>query len=233
MNGLLEVATTLYGDGQWTIGYEVDALACGRVVEGADLCDPVTPDSDDIGTSAGGYKINPFAVIGYQKFGTRCEPDDAEEALTRSIIDASEYVIGKNFWSGDVNNWDNSSGMFLTDAAIATEAAGANINETIAKVLKKGFDNHPELDPVLHLGLGAALSVSDFDNLERVGIDKVVVNPGYPIGAVAVTGPILIRLGSVETLTSLNTQVRNNRTYISGSRIVAFEFDPCLAVRVA
>lgn len=232
MHGLLDAATVLYGDGQWTIGYEVDALACGRNVEGSGICDALPLSEDDLGDSGTGFKVEPFAVVGYQRFGAKCQPKDAEEALTQAIIDATEYVVAKNFWFGDIASWDGSTEkMFLTDAGIATQAVTGNLEADIAAVVKKGFDNHPELEPILHLGLSAALRINDFDNLERVGIEQVVVSPAYPVDAIAVTGPILVRVGSVETMTGLVAVPRSNRTYISGTRIVAFEFDPCLAVR--
>jgi hypothetical protein len=231
MHGLLDAATVLYGDGQWTIGYEVDALACGRNVEGSGICDPIPLSEDDLDDSGTGYKIEPFAVVGYQRFGSRCAPDDAEEALTQAIVDATEYTIGRNFWFGDVTNWAGADeGMFLADAGIATETVTGSVNTDIAAVVKKGFDRHPELDPVLHLGVGAALAIPNYDNLERIGIDQIVVNPAYPVDAIAVTGPILLRLGSVETQPGYVAVPRTNRIYISGTRIVAFEFDPCLAV---
>lgn len=233
MNGLLDIATVLDGDGHWTIGYEVDALACGRNVEGSGICNALPLSEDDLGDSHTGYKVEPFAVVGYQRFGTRCTPDDAEIALTGAILDSTEYVLGRNFWYGDIPNWDGATeGMFLTDAAIATQSIGTgDINSAIAAVMKAAFDRHPELDPVLHLGLKSALEIPQFDNLEMIGIDNVVVNPAYPADAIAVTGPILIRTGTVETQTGLVAVPRSNRIYISGTRIVAFEFDPCLAVR--
>lgn len=231
MHGLLDAATVLYGDGHWTIGYEVDALACGRNVEGSGICDPLPLSEDDVDDAGTGYKVEPFAVVGWQRFGTRCQPADAEFALTQAVVDATEYVIGHNLWFGDIPDWKGATeGMFLADSAITTQTVTGDVEADIAAVMKKAFDDHPELDPVLHLGLGSALAINSFDNLGRIGIDEVVINPAYPVDAIAVTGPILLRIGTVETQTGLVAVPRSNRTYISGTRIVAFEFDPCLAV---
>lgn len=225
--GLLNVATVLNGDGNWTAGYEVDAMSCGRVIQGTDICKPIT----DTPTEAGlGYRIRPFGIEGHQKFSVRCDPEDAESEMSTALADASEYVVAKNFWSGDIADWDGADeGMFLADAGIQTVAAGADANASIAAALQKAYDMHPEIDPIVHMGLSVAFSLpaSKADDLNI----KWVVSPGYPPNGIAVTGPIIVRLGTIETLTSYEESV--NRKYIQGTRIAAVEFDPCLAVVVA
>jgi hypothetical protein len=228
MYGLLEAATVLEGDGTWTAGYEVDALSCGRVLEPYDTCTPGTPDVEDSGT---GFKIDPWAIVGGQKFGVRCEPKNAREALAVAMADSSEYFTAKNFWNGDVPDWVGvGEGMYLEDSGIATVAAGADTKASIAAALGTAYAAHPDIIPIVHLGLGAALSITDLYSLDALGF-KYVVSPGYPTDGIAVTGPIVVRLGSVEILKSHDEKI--NRSYVSGTRLVAVEFDPCLAVRVA
>ena len=228
MNGLLEVATVLEGDGHWTIGYEIDALACGRVIEAYDICTPGTPAVSD---SAVGFKVDPFALVGAQKFGTRCEPSDAADALTRALADSTEKLVANNFWNGDVTDWVGNPGdMYLTSPSIFTVSAGSDTLASIAAALIAASDNHPEIDPILHLGVGAALSIPNWETFEALGIEYSI-SLGYPSDGIAVTGPVLVRLGSIETLERHDE--RNNRNFVSATRLAAVEFDPCLAVVVS
>ena len=233
MRNLLDVATVQYGDGSWTAGYEVDGLSCGRSIETVDVCAGAAtwdPSGDPAGT---GFGIFPFAILGHQKFGERCAPAEAEAAFRKAMDDASEHTVAHNFWYGDTPDWDTPPGgqmndMFLMDDDIDTVVEGASTADTIAAVLSQAFTNHPELDPIIHLGIKAAMDMTSSlftDNFDA----EFVVSTGYPIDGVAVTGPILVHLGSIEILTSHDTSV--NRRYLDGTRLAAVEFDPCLAVR--
>ena len=222
-------ATVLVGDGNWMGGYEVDGLSCGRVIQGTDICTPIDiPEPDESGT---GFRVEPFGVEGHQKFSVMCSPDENLEAMDESMATASEYVVAKQFWDGAIEGWKGvDKGLFLEDADIVTVGAAANTGRSIALAIKTAYDNHPEILPVVHLGLGAAADyASDFFVAEKSGI-KFIVSPGYPIDGIAVTGPIVVRLSSIQTLKSYDETI--NREYVQGTRIAAVEFDPCLAVRV-
>lgn len=224
--GLLDAATVIRGDGTWTHGYEVDALSCGRIIQGTDLCTPIT--ILDLSVTGTGYKVVPFGIEGHQNFRVVCAPEDADEALTEAMDAASDFVIAKNLWFGYIPDWPGvTEGMFLTSGSIATAATGTSTARTIADVLGAAFALHPDLEPILHLGLSAAADLQDNFLLSAADM-PVVVSPAYPPLGVAVTGPIIVRLGSIETLTRIDESI--NREYIQGTRLAAFEFDPCLAV---
>jgi hypothetical protein len=231
IESLFDVATVLTGDGRWTNTYEADALSCGRVHGAVDVCN-VTPRTATNTPSDTGYKVVPFVQTGDQEFATRCAPADAEKALTDAMDAASEFFVAKNFWHGDVPDWAGApEGLFLMDAGVATVAvaAGTSVPAKIAAALGAAYARHPDLNPVVHLGLAASYALPPGFAADRPRV-TFVENAAYPADGVAVTGPVLVRLGSVEVVKTVNTAV--NRQYVSGTRLAAVEFDPCLAVRV-
>lgn len=223
-------ATVLVGDGNWTSGYEIDALACGRNIGATDLCKPVDPPEPD--EEGSGYRVVPFGIEGHQKWSVICAPSDNESAMTEAITVASEFIVANTFWSGAIADWKgDEEGLFLEHPDIHTIAPEEKIGRSIASALKEAYTRHPEIQPTVHLGLGSAVDfASDFFVAEESHV-KFIVSPGYPMDAVAVTGPVVVRLGSVETLKSYDHRV--NREYVQATRIAAVEFDPCLAVRVS
>lgn len=227
MAGLLDVADVITGNGHWMSGYEVDALACGRTFDAVDICVPGDPP--DIDDSLTGYKITPFAIVSQQRFGARCTPAEAWSALDSATDDASENIVAKVFWNGDgeVTGWD--SDMFMTHADIETSSAGSSNVESLATAWTAIVNDHPDLtDPVLHLGVEAAMDLDT--KIKNLDIDDVVVSPAYPQDAIAITGPIVVRLSDIQSLTSHDRGI--NRRYFEATRLAAIEFDPCLAVRV-
>lgn len=225
--GLLDVATVLIGDGTWTYSEESDSFSCGRVVDAVGICAPgVIPAVTD---SLTGFKIEPFGLYGAQQFGNRCGPDDYMPTMAKVLDDASEYLITKVFWAGAsevLGTWDGN--VFLTSTEVATVAPGADDTATLAAVLDAAYSRHPEIKPVVHLGWVTAMKLGA--GLKNIDIDYVV-GPGYPASAIAVTGPITIRLGSVEA--TENYTSRNNRFVVEATRLASIDFDVCLAVRAS
>ena len=228
MRGLLDTATVIEGDGHWTTGYEIDALACGRDIKSLDICTFDPPDEST--DSASGYRIEPWALVGTQRFPIRCAPGDASEELVEALENATEYEVAHNFWYGDVDSWRGATGgegIFLSASNVATVARGTTTAATIAAVLEEAYKRNPDIQPIIHLGMLAALELVE-NKLNELGYEYAV-SPGYPVNAIAVTGPVLVRLGTIESEQSVHTQ--NNRLYTAGTRLAAVEFDPCYAVR--
>lgn len=232
LRALLDVATVLTGDGDWTKanGREFDDLACGRVYGTADVCNP--PQIDVTDQPAGtGFRSAPFVIHAEQEFGTRCEPADAEAALTEAMEGMAEYVVARQLWLGDVEDWVGvDDGVYFEHADVPTVSPGANVPATIAKALAAAYLAHPEMKAVVHLGLAASYSLPPGFTDDHPSV-TFVEGIGYPVDGVAVTGPLTVRLGSIETLAAV-AQDRNRR-YVSGTRLAAVEFGPCTAVRVA
>lgn len=232
VRSLLDVATVINGDGDWTKanGKEFDDLACGRTHDTADVCSP--PAVEVTNAPAGtGFKAVPFVHYAQQEFGVRCAPADAEAALTQSMLDAAEYVVGKQFWTGDTADWAGADeGVYLMHADVETVTAAASVPASIAKAVRAALVAHPELNPVVHLGLGASYSLPPGWADDHPAL-TIVENAGYPLDGIAVTGPVVVRLGTVETISMTSTDV--NRSYVSGTRLMAVQFGPCSAVRVA
>lgn len=212
------------------LGQPVDAFACGREFVFAEICPDPTPD-DSIEDSAYGYLSIPFAIAGRQKFPVRCTPDTLSSQMTNAFDSAAEHQVGEVLWFGDENWADGSGGdtvnlLYLSSGAVATSGTGGtNVSADIATVLSDAFEAHPDLDPILHLGMQSAMEAGT-DRLGALGY-PYVVNPAYPIDGVAVTGPIKIYLGTVQDLSHVDWNV--NRQYVEGTRLGRIEFDPCLA----
>jgi hypothetical protein len=229
LDGKVPGITVLRGDSQnWTaLGTTIDALACGRRYDTVDIC---LPDdlSSGVDEALTGYEGRPFAIVGQQVVSPRCTPTEAAQALYDAMDVAAEYQIGNALWAG-VDDADWTGDVFLASSEVATTATtGTSVKSHVAQVLKAAFDAHPELDPILHLGLGTAA---------EVGLDvqiygyPYVVNPAYPITGIAVTDKITIRLGDVQQLNAVDIAI--NRRYIEATRLGLVEFDPCLAHRAA
>ena len=230
LDGKTPGITVMHGDSSdWTaLGTSIDALACGRRYDMVDIC---LPDdlSGGLGEALTGYEGRPFAIVSQQIVSPRCTPAQAAEALYQAMEDAAEYQIGSALWSG-VDDADWTGDVFLTSSEVAsTSTTGTSVKSHIAQVLKAAFDAHPELDPILHLGLGTAVE-SGTDSLQAMGY-PYVVNPAYPINGIAVTDQITIRLGDIQRLN--NVDIAINRRYIEATRLGLVEFDPCLAHRAA
>jgi hypothetical protein len=232
LRALLDVATVIDGDGNWTKanGYEFDDLACGRTHGTADVCNPPTITVTDQ-PAATGFKAAPFVHHAQQEFGVRCAHEDAEAALTQAMRDAAEYIIGRQFWSGDVEDWVGATeGVYLEHADVETVAAATNVPASIAAALTAAYAAHPELTPTVHLGLTASYALPPGFTSEHPRV-TFVEGIGYPADGIAVTGPVTVHLGTIETISATSHNV--NRLYISGTRLAAVEFGPCSAVRVA
>jgi hypothetical protein len=118
--------------------------------------------------------------------------------------------------------------MYLTHTDVATVAAGSDAYHSLGTMLETAYANNPNIKPVIHLGWTSAMSLQ----LGLASLDlPFVVAHGYPATAMAVTGPVVIRLGSIQSITGFDAHI--NRQYFEATRIAAIEFDPSQAVRVS
>lgn len=224
------LVTTVVGDDGGSLhglGRDFDAFACGREFFHAEVCETV--DQDDPDEAAFGYKFLPFPLAARQKFPVRCEPGTGAQELIRAFDDANEHHFGDVLWNGSTG-WQVASGdtppPYLASSEVETVAVtGDDPRRHIAEVLADACEAHPDLHPVLHLGMFVAMKVGT-DGLGALGV-PYVVNSAYPIDGIAVTGPVRCFVGSVQDLTHVDWP--RNRRYAEGTRLGLIEFDPCLA----
>lgn len=217
--------TVLRGDSSsWTaLGEPFDGLACGRSYEVyGDFCEPA-PEGDGEEALIG-FEAKPFGYLVRQVFGTRCEPEEAEEALEKATRDQAEYHIGRALWFGIEAPW--AGDVYLTSSQVTRSIVDiSNPRQALAQLLQDAYEANPDLDPLIHLGMQLVMELG-IDKLDALDV-PYVVSPGYPLNGLAVTGPIEIRLGDLHVLRLINQGV--NRTLIEGTRMANFKFDPCLA----
>ena len=220
--------TVIRGDGNWTAlgGEPFDPLACGRQnLLFADYCTPGIPPV--IGESDTGYAATPFGNQVRQLFRTMCTPDEAEAALTKAARESEEHRLGQVLWNGDQAIIDGWAGeMYFESPLVATSGSELTVEASIGTLLSEAGNANPDLQPILHLGVEAALKIG---RDVRVLDIPWIVNTGYPPAGIAVSGPITFRIGSVQVLNRVDESI--NRRYIEGYYSAAISFDPCLARR--
>lgn len=209
-------------DGTWTQGYPATNLGAGFKLITQDICEPVMPaEPDDFEMGA---DVKPFVITAFEKVPPRCAPKDVGDFVDAAIEASSEWAVSHALWHGpdgvDVGE------MYLTHPNIDTVTRGPDPFTTIGSLLEAAYAKAPYMQPVIHLGVQTALALQY--GLATLGVPYVVPK-GYPPDAIAVTGPITIRLGSVQNLSSVDTSI--NRQYFEATRIAAIEFDPAQAVR--
>lgn len=235
--GLLDVATVVDGDGRWTAGYEIESWGCGIGEYITDLCTPSpihvagAEYKEPDGGVPGSVKIVPFSFTAGIARSTRYHSDTDVPTLTEYIA-ASESPIAKVFSQSFVG-FDGETLATAPDAgkpSLTEVPAGADDTATIVALLKawSAQTTFSYGAAILHLGLSSAFTLPDqtWDVLDKMNI-KVSISSGYPDEFVAVTGPIVIRLSSIQILKS--TDATNNKIFFEATRLAAIEFDPCLA----
>ncbi|QGF20261.1 hypothetical protein SEA_SIXAMA_82 [Gordonia phage Sixama] len=224
MARFLETFEVIEGDGTWSNGPQpVDILSQGVTMDTYDICAPEpAPEVPDFDMGA---DIAPFAIKAYTEVPTRCSPADVEAYVARAMADAAEYTITKVLWS---NANGNNTEFYLNGAHVTEVPRTGNVYTQLGKAVHTAYADTPFIKPVIHLGFETAMSLQL--SLQNLGLPFVVA-PGYPQDAIAVTGPITVRLGTIDTAKSVNP--KNNRLQIEATRLAKIEFDPYMAVRVA
>lgn len=230
---LLDVADVERGDGHWSAGYQFDAIGCVLYSVVSANCAPVrnllTGNDDETATSSG-RDAYPFAVITSFRGRAMCS-DGQEPKIVEDALEAeTEKAVGKFLFDGNGGDAD----VFLNGPDGAVQSVDPTDPVTaIASVLDKFWSiatGIEQKDTILHLGIQSALAAKNLiDDGIVYGTDvKVSVSPGYPKDAIAVTGPVTIKIGSNQVVSVPNTAVNdlNNEAI----RLVSVEYDPCISV---
>lgn len=223
MAKFFETFEVIEGDGAWMRGpHPVDMPGRGLVTSLVDICAPA--DRTPPGDYSLGEDVHPFVIIANDIVPTRCSPEDIVATDRAEVVRATEYHVTKAVWEGvpGVDNYD----MFLTHTDVTTVPRAAGYAETLANALKTAYDDRPGIQPTVHLGFLAAQALQL--GLNNLGVPYVVAQ-GYPVDAIAVTGPVRVRLSSITSVTDV--RAKDNRREIEFTRFAQVEFDTSTAVR--
>jgi hypothetical protein len=172
-----------------------------------------------------GRDTEPFACTAYGIVPPMCEPEDYADFMEQALASASEWQISNALWNG----YDGVTGdMYLEHPDVEVITRTGDPYTIVGAALERAYAKWPALQPVIHLGWQSAMSL-------QLGLSSLqlpfVVPHGYPANAIAVTGPVTIRLGSINMIETFDMDL--NRHYYEVSRLASIEFDPGIAVRVA
>lgn len=221
MAKFFETFTVIEGDGDWTRGYPITTLGAGFHLSTQDICTPAAPGA--LPDTPMGVDIEPFAITAYAEVPPRCAPEEVGDFVDQAFKASTEWAISNALWNGPAAATGTT---YLTHGDVEVVARGADPYTTVGSLLERAFEKSPYLQPVIHLGWQSAMSLQF--GLATLGLPFVVPH-GYPSNAIAVTGPVTIRLGSIQNITEVDTSI--NRQYFEATRIAAIEFDPAQAVR--
>ena len=223
MARFLETFTVLDGDGTWSRGPQpVDTLSAGVSIGTYDICAPAKPEDPPVFEI--GQDATPFAIKAYAKVPTRCAPRDLESYVAAAMDLSTEYTVTSALWHGA----EGSSSEFYLNGADVTEVPRAgDMFSSLGIALHTAYEKTPFIRPVIHLGFTSAMALQL--GLQNLGLPFVVA-PGYPKDAIAITGQVIVRLGSIDSETAVETD--DNRLQVEATRLARIEFDPHMAVRV-
>lgn len=207
------------------LGYSTDTLGSGFTSMVTSICSPgARPTPPDY---ALGVMVYPFVIVGNQRVPVVCAPEDLEAQVRSMMAGATEYRISQALWAGIDDIPEQTLYLKHGDIATVPRTAG-DYATTLAAVLQKAYEKTPHIRPVVHLGWHAAIALQfGLQNLKL----PFVVPPGYPSDAIAVTGPVQVRLTPIKTTSAVEVDV--NRKQVEATRFAAVEFDPTQAVRAA
>jgi len=169
--------------------------------------------------------VEPFGITAYGIIPPICEPPAYEEFITNALDMSAEQQVSYTLWNGSPNVVTD---MYMEHPDVTVLSRAGDPYTMVGNLLQTAFTMTPFLQPVLHLGWQSAMSLQL--GLASLGLPFVVPH-GYPADAIAVTGPVVVRLSGIETVTTFDYLL--NRHYYMATRIAAIEFDPGIAVRIA
>jgi hypothetical protein len=229
--GLLDTATVIRGNGPWSNGYDLEESGCGLAVRVNDICAPtfevVVGNPDGVPNV---LQIKPFGLDAVLSRNVRCALDQDIDRTSSTLKKGEEQGIAHVFENGAYYDWP-SPHLKHADVEVYTAPATDGILKVIGAALAAFYRKSPTT-PLVHVGVNSMLSLLDDAGkslLSTLGAETVF-SPGYSPDLIAVTGPVAVHIGTMETVQVYDTT--HNRTDILATEVAAIEFDVCHAVYV-
>lgn len=238
--GILSPATTVVEDNNdwWLSGFNYDVQDAGVVIENAVAIGGPVGESQVIEDNSANKetykKYYPFLIkttITSSTFGVH--PDDIESAATTALNIVTQKAVESEFWHGHIAQKltaDNDNRyLSYTDAIDVTPTAGTAVKVRYGQALLEEALGESTLGVrgVIHAPrlIASVLQASDNDGALVTNLgNSVVAGAGYshvgPDGTIAptgkawmyATGPVTVRLGSVQITPSKMNQAIDHRT---------------------
>lgn len=229
--GLLDAATVIRGDGQWSSGYDQEESGCGLVVRVAEVCAPTFQAViGDLTGEPNLLQVNAFSIDAALARSVRCALDQDLRRTSDTLKEGEEHAIAHVFENGIVPGW-TSPHLNHVDVETVEVQKDDTTRDRIGKVLERYYAKST-MKPLVHVGLGTLLDLitgSGTNYLDLLDVETVY-SPGYSHDLLALTGPVKVLIGSAETVQVYDTSL--NRTEIQATEVAAVDFDVCHAVRV-
>lgn len=227
--GLLDTATVIRGNGPWSNGYDLEESGCGLAVRVGDICAPTFQAVvGDPAWVPNVLQIKAFGLDATLSRSVRCAlPQDMQRTQTTLKL-GEEQAVAFVFEHGIVPGWA-SPHLMHEDVENVSIPGGSTFLAAVGTVLTAFYRKSPH-KPLVHVGVNSMLSLLDDAGkslLDTLGAE-VVFSPGYSPDLLAVTGPVTVHIGTVESVQVYDTT--NNRTDILSTEVAAIEFDVCHAV---
>lgn len=231
-----------YGDGMWTIGFDLQATRGAVTLQIQDPCTSVgayIAGARDA-SSPNVYTITAFAATMSARRNLRCASGEELSIISQLLADggavgAAEYGL----WHG-APGWDPNVAPSLMNNDVHTVSAGATVADSIGVAITAYSTLTAYPYYVVHLGVDAAIDLSALgytETIDQAGQLRlratgapIVVSPYYPPSGIALTGPLFIHVGEPSAYQAFDYQT--NRTNIVGYQLIAEAFDPSTSVRV-
>jgi hypothetical protein len=229
--GLLDAATVIRGNGQWSNGYDLEESGCGLAVRVNDICAPAFEVVvGDPASDPNVLQIKPFGIDAVLSRNVRCALDQDMDRTSSTLKKGEEQGIAHVFENGAFFDWP-SPHLHHEDVDVLTASPTDSFLKIVGQALK-AFYRKSTSQPLVHVGVSTMLSLLDDAGKSLLGTLGVetVFSPGYSTNLLAVTGPVTIRIGTTESVQVYDTT--HNRTDILSTEVAAIEFDVCHAVYV-
>lgn len=243
MSGLLEVADVIRGDENLRVeGLQYDKVACSLGSWAVDICAPnrgALLSGFDTGLGEGLDNLL-FAAVVQMRGRAMCRSGSEEQTVEDAMDAEAEKSAGVALWNGlaETNADPNKDAPFLLDTDVFEVAAAADAEGTLAALLDAFWTRVvgvPTDQTILHLGPDRLLRMIGKGLIAEGRVKeynlRVAASPGYTPNAMALTGPVEIRMGPDQILTAHD--VETNGLLTEGTRLLSMYFDPCQAVRAA
>lgn len=236
-----DLVEVVYGDGPWSIGFELQASTAAMELMVQDPCTEaatyVAGAQDP--SSPGVYTISAFSATVSARRNIRCALGEELEMVSAMMQDggtvgAAEYAL----WNG-LPSWDPTINPSLEANDVKKVSSGTTVADTIGLLIARYSALTVLPEYIVHLGVDAAVDLSALGYTETIDAAgqlrlratgaPIVVSPYYPASGVALTGPIIVYVGDPAAFQVYD--IYKNRTNIVGYTLIANAFDPSTSVR--